>query len=250
MPQTPPQTPPQIPKSGRSKSSAAAVSKASVAASADSSRATRPALSQPRLNQQQRTDATIDLLVRSATRLFGERGYANTSLEDIALDCNLTIGAIYHHFGNKKALFAAANEAAERRIIDTVENVADNDAVASQDVAVGEVLHLFQRRWNALLNLCNDPGFRQIVLIDSPNVLGRDRWTSSEVTKNMQALATLTARRSIELELALRIMRGAAAEAILALAEANNAATTRQAVDSIINRLLTTIAEDFSIDPL
>lgn len=201
----------------------------------------------PRLNQQQRTDTTIDLLVRSATRLFGERGYAHTSLEDIALDCGLTIGAIYHHFGNKKALFAAANEAAERRIIECVESAADPVA-QNKAVAEGEVLQLFQKRWRALLNLCNEPGFRRIVLIDSPNVLGRDRWTSSDVTKSMQALSDITAHRSIELELALRIMRGAAAEAILALAEADNSEATRRVVDAVINRLLTTVAEEFSTE--
>jgi len=194
--------------------------------------------SQFKSSQQQRADATIDLLVQSATRLFGERGYANTSLEDIGLDCGLTIGAIYHHFGNKKALFAAANEAAERRIIET-----------DDDVAEGEMLSLFQKRWKALLTLCNEPGFRQIVLIDSPNVLGRDRWVNSEVSKNACALATNSARRNVELELALRIMRGAAAEAILAVAEANNTAATRRIVDGIINRLLTVIVDDFAADP-
>jgi AcrR family transcriptional regulator len=193
---------------------------------------------QTRPTQQRRTDTTIELLMRSATRLFGERGYANTSLEDIALDCDLTIGAIYHHFGNKKALFAATNEAAEQRIIDTVDNVED-----------GDLLNLFQLRWKALLNLCNEPGFRQIVLIDSPNVLGRDRWVNSEVSKNVKELATHSARRNVELELALRIMRGAAAEAILAIAETNNTAATRRIVDGIINRLLTVIVDDFAADP-
>jgi AcrR family transcriptional regulator len=234
------------PKTGRSPSSEQKSQKSSAQkpvrpGAATSSRGVSPP---PRLNQQQRTDNTIDLLVRSATRLFGERGYASTSLEDIALDCNLTIGAIYHHFGNKKGLFAAANEAAERRIIDTIEQVSDG----SGNVGDGDVLQVFQRRWQALLNLCNESGFRQIVLIDSPNVLGRDRWVSSEVTRNMQSLASLTAQRSIELELTLRIMRGAAAEAILALAEAGNSETTRRVVDSIINRLLTTIAESFAAD--
>jgi hypothetical protein len=100
-----------------------------------------------------------------------------------------------------------------------------------------------------LLTLCNEPGFRQIVLIDSPNVLGRDRWVNSEVSKNARALATHSARRNVELELALRIMRGAAAEAILAVAEANNTAATRRIVDGIINRLLTVIVDDFAADP-
>jgi AcrR family transcriptional regulator len=234
------------PKAGRTSSSSALASSKSRSSTQKPARSGRAPTargpSQPRLNQQQRTDTTIDLLVRSATRLFGERGYAHTSLEDIALDCNLTIGAIYHHFGNKKALFAAANEAAERRIIETIERVADDGVVE------GDVLQLFQRRWKALLNLCNESGFRRIVLIDSPNVLGRDRWVSSEVTRNMQSLASLTAQRSIELELTMRIMRGAAAEAILALAEADNSETTRRVVDSIINQLLTTIAESFAAD--
>lgn len=231
---------PQTPKTGRIPTDKSATK--SPARKAGKSVGRKSSQGAPRLNQQQRTDTTIDLLVRSATRLFGERGYAHTSLEDIALDCDLTIGAIYHHFGNKKALFAAANDAAEQRIIDAVENVVDKDADE------GEILQLFQKRWKALLNLCNEPGFRRIVLIDSPNVLGRDRWTSSDVTKSMQALATVTARRSIELELALRILRGAAAEAILALAEADNADVTRRVVDAVINRLLATVAEEFSPD--
>jgi recombinational DNA repair protein RecR len=61
-------------------------------------------------------------------------------------------------------------------------------------------------------------------------------------------MQALTAQRSIELELTLRIMRGAAAEAILALAESGNSETTRRVVDSVINRLLTTIAESFATD--
>lgn len=236
---------PQTSSSGRARPSRAKSSRASAEATAAvAERPARPAAKRsskgPRLNQQQRTDATIDLLVRSATRLFGERGYAHTSLEDIALDCGLTIGAIYHHFGNKKALFAAANEAAERRIIDTVESV------ACEQTGEGAVLQLFQQRWKALLNLCNEPGFRRIVLIDSPNVLGRDRWTSSEVTKSMQALHAVNGGSGSGLELALRILHGAAAEAILALAEDDNSAATRRVVDAVINRLLAAVAEEFS----
>ena len=120
------------------------------------------------------------------------------------------------------------------------------DAVSAVDE--GDVLKLFQQRWKGLLNLCNETGFRQIVLIDSPNVLGRDRWVTSEVSKTMPALASGSARRSAELELAMRIMRGAAAEAILAVAEANNTAATRRIVDGIINRLLTVVVDDFVDD--
>ncbi|MEP1470165.1 MAG: helix-turn-helix domain-containing protein [Halieaceae bacterium] len=55
-------------------------------------------------------------LLDSATRLFGEQGYHNTSLEDIAADCQLTLRPIYHYFGNKKSLFAAVNKRMEQRM--------------------------------------------------------------------------------------------------------------------------------------
>lgn len=31
------------------------------------------------------------------------------------------------------------------------------------------------------LDLCEDSGFRRIVLVDGPNILGRTRWTNSSV---------------------------------------------------------------------
>jgi len=52
-------------------------------------------------------DITRQQLLESALRVFSEKGYAATRLSDIALAANVTRGAIYHHFGNKKALFIA-----------------------------------------------------------------------------------------------------------------------------------------------
>jgi AcrR family transcriptional regulator len=183
----------------------------------------------PSERQQQRTASTVGLLLESATRLFGERGYANTSLEDIAIDCDLTIGAIYHHFGNKKSLFSAVNEAAEQRIIAAYNNIAEDNSATQ--------LH---NQWQAFTSLCNEAGFRQIVLIDSPNILGRDRWVTSAVTLRT-AVATQAGNRRRELQ--LRILRGAMTEAALVLAESGNNKATRQLVDDIIREWLTAISQ-------
>ena len=67
-----------------------------------------------RRSQAERRAETHKLVLASACRLFGERGYAATSLDDIAVDCGVTTRPIYHYFGNKKALFAAVNEAIAR----------------------------------------------------------------------------------------------------------------------------------------
>ena len=52
-------------------------------------------------------DITRQQLLKSALHVFGEKGFAATRLEDIAEAANVTRGAIYHHFGNKKELFIA-----------------------------------------------------------------------------------------------------------------------------------------------
>jgi AcrR family transcriptional regulator len=171
--------------------------------------------------------STIEALLASATRLFGERGYADTSLEDIALDCGLTIGAIYHHFGNKKALFSAVNEAAEQRIIHAGNKLDDDDPT-----------QLMQKRWRAFLALCDEPGFRRIVLVDSPHILGRDRWANSEVSAGVTAPLVNGRGDSRRQELTLRILRGAMAEAALALAEADNNRATRLLVNDIVEDLM------------
>src|SRR6266702_432282 len=53
------------------------------------------------------SEATRAALLDEATRLFAERGYAGTSLEDVASASQVTRGAVYHHFEAKHALFEA-----------------------------------------------------------------------------------------------------------------------------------------------
>ena len=45
-----------------------------------------------------------DQVLDTALRLFSERGYFNTSIHDIRRAAGVSIGAIYHHFGNKETL--------------------------------------------------------------------------------------------------------------------------------------------------
>ncbi len=46
-------------------------------------------------------------LLQSARKAFAERGYAATSLEDLAGTLGLTKAAVYHHFASKRALLEA-----------------------------------------------------------------------------------------------------------------------------------------------
>ena len=51
-----------------------------------------------------------ELVLEAAGRLFGERGYAHTSLDQIAAAAGVTKPILYRHFDSKKALYLALLE--------------------------------------------------------------------------------------------------------------------------------------------
>ena len=65
-----------------------------------------------RVTRAQSKERTRQRLLAEAQRLFRERGYAATSLEQIAEAAEVTKGAIYGHFASKEDLMLSALEAA------------------------------------------------------------------------------------------------------------------------------------------
>ena len=50
---------------------------------------------------QRRRDATRVAILRAAGRIFRERGFAETSMRDIAAAADLSVANLYHHFAGK-----------------------------------------------------------------------------------------------------------------------------------------------------
>ena len=65
-----------------------------------------------RVTRAESKERTRQRLLAEAERLFRERGYAATSLEQIAEAAEVTKGAIYGHFASKEDLMLSALEAA------------------------------------------------------------------------------------------------------------------------------------------
>src|SRR6201996_6342428 len=63
------------------------------------------------------SESTRDALVDGAVELFTKRGYASTSLDEIAKKARVTKGALYHHFSGKQALFEAAFDVVEGTVM-------------------------------------------------------------------------------------------------------------------------------------
>ncbi|MGD0569449.1 MAG: TetR/AcrR family transcriptional regulator [Candidatus Sulfotelmatobacter sp.] len=68
-------------------------------------------------------------ILRAAARLFQQRGYDATSMNDVAAALKLSKGGLYHHFQSKdEILFEIMNHAMEitqERVLNPVRNIAD-----------------------------------------------------------------------------------------------------------------------------
>ncbi|ABE37283.1 TetR/AcrR family transcriptional regulator [Rhodopseudomonas palustris] len=59
-------------------------------------------------------------LISEAARLFGNKGYENTSMRDIAAAVGILPGSLYHHFSSKEELFVAVYSFAVSQSVDAV----------------------------------------------------------------------------------------------------------------------------------
>ena len=60
--------------------------------------------------QAERREKTRASIVKAARRIFGERGFAAATMDDIASGARVAKGAVYHHFATKEAVFEAVFE--------------------------------------------------------------------------------------------------------------------------------------------
>jgi AcrR family transcriptional regulator len=180
-------------------------------------------------------DATRLALVVAARDLFGEGGYAATSIDEVASRAGVTKGAFYHHFGGKADLFQEVYEQVKREVSDQVVSV------------FNEPDH-----WKAVIGGCQlmidaqlDPAVRRIALHDARSVLGWD--VVRQIESRYGAVGIRGALRKamnggvIERQplrpLAL-LLAGALSEACFYVADADDPAAAREEVGRLIERIL------------
>lgn len=108
-------------------------------------------------------EETRATLLATARKVFSERGYADTSMDDLTAQAGLTRGALYHHFGDKKGLLAAAVEQIDAEMDTRLQAISDS----AEDAWEG-----FRRRCSAYLEMALEPEIQRIVLRDARAVLG------------------------------------------------------------------------------
>ncbi|MFJ5452786.1 TetR/AcrR family transcriptional regulator [Pectobacterium jejuense] len=108
-------------------------------------------------------EETRATLLVTARKVFSERGYADTSMDDLTAQASLTRGALYHHFGDKKGLLAVVVEQIDAEMDERLQVISDT----AEDAWEG-----FRRRCRAYLEMALEPEIQRIVLRDARAVLG------------------------------------------------------------------------------
>ncbi len=119
----------------------------------------------------EQSGATRRKLLGVARSLFGTKGYADTSIEEIYEGAGMSRGALYHHFRDKQDLFRAIHLELESGLMRRIEEVAADES---------DPWRRFRRGALAFLDSCVDPVFSRIVIVDGPSVLGWDEWRAIE----------------------------------------------------------------------
>lgn len=192
-------------------------------------------MSRPR-TQAERLAVTRATLLKEARLIFAASGYDAAATEEIVQRANVTRGALYYHFKDKRAVFEAIVEEVAREIAAAIDGKAE---------PVGDPLQALIEGTRAFLDACLDPAVRRIYLIDAPAVLGWHRWREIDAPHGVRSLregvaAVLAARPNpgLGVEPVTFLLSGAFNEAALWVAEAKDEKAARREMDRALVQLM------------
>ena len=167
-------------------------------------------------------------LVAAGRELFGTKGFAATSVDDIARAARVTTGALYHHFPNKAAVFEAVFEQVHADMM-----VATAEAAGGTDDPVAQMTAGF----GVFLDQCLLPEVQRIMITDAPAVLGLARFVELDERYALDAAVAVMESANASGTLAIedpatlaRLLFGALTRAGLLIASSDDPVATRNAV--------------------
>jgi AcrR family transcriptional regulator len=101
--------------------------------------------------RERRAQLTRDEILRAARRLFAERGYARTSVRDIATAAGVSAQTVYDSVGSKQTLVSQLND-----LIDTEAGIAAIARAAAESDDPSEVVATSSRVTRSILENCAD----------------------------------------------------------------------------------------------
>jgi len=195
------------------------------------------AAGQPASLRAEQVAQTRGALVAAGRRLFGEKGFRATSVEDLAREARVTTGALYHHFLTKTALFEAVFMQAHTDLMTASTKAAQGASDGIDELARG---------FEAFLDGVLQPDMQRILIVDGPAVLGLARYTELDeqyahavIVHSLTAAAEAGTITVEDPETATRLLLGALTRGAMLIANSPDPVETRHAVGKSMRALLT-----------
>jgi AcrR family transcriptional regulator len=175
-------------------------------------------------------------LVTAGRRLFGQAGFAATSVEDLAREAGVTTGALYHHFPTKAALFEAVFEVVHMELM-----------AASGEAAAGASgpAELLAAGFEAFLDKVLEPDVQRIIITDAPAVLGPARFTELDeryafaaIVAALEAAARAGELRADDPQTLATLLLGMLTRGGMLIASSAEPVATRDAVAATLRAIL------------
>ena len=181
----------------------------------------------------QMVEETRVKLIQAARKAFADKGYAAASMDDLTAEAGLTRGALYHNFGYKKGLLHAVIDQIDAEML-VRQRQAGEQAASPWGRFIDEGI--------AYIEMALEPEIQRIMLLDGPAVLGDpSRWPNQTTclrttTQTIEALIKSGTVKPMDAEAAARLVNGAALNAALWIAAADDPkAVFPKAVDAFRN---------------
>ena len=194
------------------------------------------AAGQPASLRTEQVAQTRGALVAAGRRLFGEKGFRATSVEDLAREARVTTGALYHHFPTKTALFEAVFMQAHTDLMTASTKAAQGASDGIDELARG---------FEAFLDGVLQPDMQRILIVDGPAVLGLARYTELDeqyahavIVHSLTAAAEAGTITVEDPETATRLLLGALTRGAMLIANSPDPVETRHAVAKSMRALL------------
>ena len=174
-------------------------------------------------------------LLQHARKLFAQKGFADSSTDEVVRRAKVTKGALYHHFSNKLELYRAVVEDMERELVAQMASAAERARTPQAKL---------EAACRAYLDACLDSSLTRILVLEAPVVLGWKEWCALAHEHEIAALArylesvvsrSLTGERPLEMA---HVILGALNTAARVIATADEPTKARAQVEGTIDRLL------------
>lgn len=189
----------------------------------------------PATRRQAYTEQTRRALLDSARACFGERGFHDSSVAQIAAGAGLSPGAVYKHFRSKEELFYEVAETLQRE---------SYEEIGKRMAPLADPRDRLREARAAYLEAFERPEVQRILCVDYSAVLGDVRWRRERPAYTVVVLKDLLGALAAEGRLRLEAVDGAAHmifgalnEGLLWMAASNRPRKARAEMEAFLEAL-------------